>query len=55
MLFVDITRKIVSVYFKIRKWAWWHTPVIPILKRLRPEDGEFFLVKYCFQGKKTNN
>lgn len=34
--------------------------MIPGLKRLRPEDGEFrvsvgYLVKCCFKGKKTNN
>jgi hypothetical protein len=22
-------------------WAWWHTPVIPALGRLRQEDREF--------------
>lgn len=55
---MDITRKIVSVYLKIRKWARWHTPVIPVLKILRPEGGEFkvsvgYLVKYYFKGKKN--
>jgi hypothetical protein len=22
-------------------WAWWCTPVIPVFRRLRQEDGEF--------------
>jgi hypothetical protein len=22
-------------------WAWWYTPVIPVHRRLRQEDGEF--------------
>jgi hypothetical protein len=35
----DLTFKF-SFIFKI-SWAWWHTPIIPALGKVRQEDSEF--------------
>jgi hypothetical protein len=33
-------------------WVWWLTPVIPELRKLRQEDGEFKVSMHCIVSSK---
>jgi hypothetical protein len=49
---------VVTWYQQSQGWAWWYTPIISALGRLRHKDGEFqaslsYIVRHCLKKKKN--